>query len=42
MKKLTLKEYILKKNIIYYNFLFKTLNRVLNKMANTKKCNKGF
>jgi hypothetical protein len=42
MKKSMLKEYILKKNIIYYNFLFKTLNRVLDKIANTKKSNKGF
>jgi hypothetical protein len=42
MKKLTLKDYILRKNTTYYNFLFKTLNKVLTELVSTNKSNKGF
>lgn len=42
MKKLIVGEYLLKKNTIYYNGLFKTLNNLLDTLARTKKSKKGF
>ena len=42
MKKSIIKEYFLRKNTIYYNSLFKTLNKVLTVLVKTKKSNKGF
>ena len=42
MKKSIIGEYLLKKNTIYYNGLFKILNNLLDVLAKTKKSNKGF
>ena len=42
MKKSIIGDYLLKKNTIYYNSLFKTLNNLLDTLAKTKKSNKGF
>ncbi len=42
MKKSIIGDYLLRKNIIYYNGLFKSLNKVLDILSKKKKSNKGF
>ena len=42
MMKSIIGEYLLKKNTIYYNSLFRTLNNLLDVLSKKKKSNKGF